>query len=168
MSKTAWIALLSIGLIGHAWAQSGSLSETDKTYLMKESRGAAYELNSAKLAVKEASREDVKSYASKLVDDHEKYNAALEQLGKQEGLTLPTEPDTADRAHMEDLKRLAGTAFDALYIKEALRINANDQQDATKEKDETKSEAIKAFIVKFANMDAEHEKLAKQLEKSNS
>ena len=167
MSKAA-IALLSIGLIGPAWAQSGSLSESDKTYLMKESRGAAYELNSAKLAVKQASRDDVKSYAAKLVNDHEKYNAALEQLGKQEGLTLPTEPDTADKAHMEDLKRLTGAAFDALYIKEALRINADDKQDASKEKDETKSEPIRAFIAKFADMDAEHEKLAKQLEKSNS
>ena len=143
--------------------------ERDRQSLFEEREpGAAYELNSAKLAVKEASRDDVKSYASKLVNDHEKYNAALEQLGKREGLTLPTEPDTADKAHMEDLKRLTGTAFDALYIKEALRINAEDKQDATKEKDETKSEAIKAFIAKFSEMDAEHEKIAKQLEKSNS
>ena len=168
MSRISWIALLSIGFIGHALAQSGSLSDTDKAYLMKESRGAAYELNSAKLAVKQASRDDVKSYAAKLVNDHEKYNAALEQIGKQEGLTLPTEPDTADKARMDDLKRLTGTAFDALYVKEALRINADDKQDTTKEKSETKSEPIKAFIAKFAGMDAEHEKLAKQLEKSNS
>ena len=168
MSKTAWIALLSIGLIGPAGAQSGSPSQTDRAYLMKDSRGAAYELDSAKLAVKQASRDDVKRYAAKLVNDHEKYNAALEQLGEQEGLTLPTEPDTADKARMDDLERLTGAAFDARYIEEALRINADDKQDATKEKDATKSEPIKAFIAKFADMDAEHERLAKVLEKSNS
>ena len=72
-------------------------------------------MGSAKLAVSKASREDVKSYAQKLVHDHEDYNAALEKLGKDEGVILPTDPDAADKAHMTDLEKLNGKAFDALY-----------------------------------------------------
>ena len=167
MTRSMMIAIAMIGLTGQAYAQSGNLSEADKSYLTKDRRGAAYELGSAKLAVSKASREDVKSYAEKLVHDHENYNAALEKLGKQEGLTLPTDPDAADAAHMADLQKLSGKAFDTLYIQEALRINAGDKKDSENETSETKNPAIKEFIAKFADMDAEHEKLAKQLEKSN-
>ena len=166
MKGMASAALLLAGLTGTAWAQTGTLSEADRSFLVKESRGAAYELASAKLAVKKASRGDVKSYAEKLVKDHEMYNAALEKLGKSQGLTLPNEPDPADKAHMQDLERLSGAAFDGLYIKEALRINADDKRDGAKQKADTKSEPIKDFMAKFSDMDAEHEKLAAQLEKS--
>ena len=98
--------------------------------------------------------------------DHEAYNAALEKLGKDEGITLPTEPDATDKAKMAELEKVNGDAFDKLYVQEALRINAEDKKDADKEKSETKNEAVRAFIAKFAGMDAEHEKLAKQLEAS--
>ena len=167
MKKSMMIVAALVGLAGQAYAQSGTLSEADKNYLEKDRRGAAYELESAKLAVSKTSREDVKSYAQKLVNDHSGYNAALEKLGKEQGMTLPTEPDAADKAHLADLEKLNGKAFDTLYIKEALRINAEDKKAAEKEKSETKDQAIKDFIAKFADMDAEHEKLAKQLEKLN-
>jgi len=168
MSKMTLIAVLAVGFASQAAAQSGSLNEVDKAFLMKDSRGAAYELGSAKLAVEKASRDDVKSYAEKLVKDHEDYNTALETLGKQEGITLPTEPDAADKAHMSDLAKLSGEAFDSAYIKEALRVNADDKRDSEKEKAATNNGAIKSFLAKFAAVDAEHEKLAKQLEKSKS
>ena len=167
MVRSMVFALALLGFAGQAYAQSGSLSESDKAYLIKDRRGATYELESAKLALSKAAREDVKSYAQKLVHDHSAYNAALEKLGKEQGVTLPTEPDAADKAHMADLEKLSGKAFDALYIKEAIRINTEDKTDAEKAKSSTKDQAIKEFIAKFADMDAEHEKLAKQLETSN-
>lgn len=167
MRISMMIGVATLGLIGQAYAQSGNLSDSDKSYLMKDRRGAAYELEAAKLAVSKASREDVRSYAQKLVHDHSDYNAALEKLGKEEGVKLPTDPDAADKAHMADLEKLSGKAFDTLYIQEALRINAEDKKDSEMEESETKNPAIKDFITKFADMDAEHEKLAKHLEKSN-
>ncbi len=166
MNRVALITLLVMDCVSQAAAQSGTLNAGDRTFLMRDSRGAAYELASAKLAVQKASRNDIKGYAEKLVKDHEDYNTALENLGKQDGITLPTEPDAADKAHMAALQKQTGKAFDKLYVKEALRINAEDKRDAEKEKAATKSEAVKAFIAKFADMDAEHEKLAKQLAKS--
>ena len=166
MKYAAMVAAL-LGFVGQASAQSGQLSGSDKSYLTKDRRGAAYELESAKLASSKSSREDVKSYARKLVQDHETYNAALEKLGKQEGVTLPTDLDAADKAHMANLEKLSGKAFDALYIREAIRINAEDKKDAEKEKSETKNADVKNFIAKFTDVDAEHEKLAKALERSN-
>ena len=168
MRIVAWTALLSLSFAGQAWATGAMPNEADKTFLMKQSRGAAYELQSAKLAVTKASREDVKTYAEKLVHDHETFNAALEKLGRDQGLDLPTDLTEASEAHMQDLRNLNGTAFDQLYIQEALRINAEDKKDGDREKAGTKDEAIKTFLSKFDSTDQEHEKLAKQLDKNKS
>jgi len=123
MNRVALITLLAMDCVSQAAAQSGTLNAGDRTFLMRDSRGAAYELASAKLAVQKASRNDIKGYAEKLVKDHEDYNTALENLGKQDGITLPTEPDAADKAHMAALQKLTGKAFDKLYVKEALRLS---------------------------------------------
>lgn len=168
MQRSMVFAVAMLGFAGQSFAQSESLSASDKEYLIKDRRGAAYELESAKLAVSKASREDVKSYAQKLVHDHSNYNTALEKLGKEQGVTLPTDPDAADKAHLADLEKLNGKSFDTLYIQEALRINAEDKKDSEKEHSETKNPAIKEFIAKFSDTDAEHEKIAKQLEKAKS
>lgn len=168
MTRNVIAALLLGGaaLAGPARAQGSDLTEADRSFLVKEARGASYELQSAKLAVGKAERQDVKAYAEKLVQDHEKYNAALEKLGKREGLTLPTDVDATDKAHMQDLERLTGKGFDDLYVKEALRINADDKRDGDKEKAATKVQAIKDFLAEFDDMDQEHEKLARKLEKA--
>ena len=63
------------------------------------------------------------------------------------------------------LKALAGSLFDEAYVKEAIRINADDLSEAKKEMDETRDEPIKTFLSRFAGMDAEHESLAKALDK---
>ena len=165
MNRLQAIAVVSISLFATdlAHAQSGSISEADKTFLMEDSRGAAYELASAKLAVSKATRDDVKNYTEKLVRDHERYNSELEQLGRSLGLTLSTELDQTAKVHIEDLQGLSGTAFDMLFLKEAKRVNADDKRDADKEKASTKEQTIKDFIAKFAATDAEHEKIADEL-----
>ena len=165
MKKIVLAAIATLGVFGQAYAQ-GSLSETDKAFLMKDSRGGHYELESAKLAAERASEPRVKSYAKMLVKDHENYNAALERLGKQEGVTLPTKLDEADMAKLTELKKLQGKKFDESYIKEAVAVNASDKRDAEKEAESTQSTAIKSFIQQFAAIDAKHEQMAKELQAS--
>ena len=172
MRKFAILGLVLAGIaaqaaLGAAQAESGRLSDADKAFLVKESRGAAYELDIAKMAAKKAVRPDVKGYAEKLVHDHQQYNDALEKLGQTEGMTLPTTPHEADKARIGYLDSLSGTAFDSLFIKQAVKVNAQDKKEGADEKSSTKSQAIKDFMEKFSDMDAEHEKLAKQLEASN-
>ena len=62
------------------------------------------------------------------------------------------------------MQALTGTAFDQAYVAEQGRINAEDEQDADKEKASTKDGAIKAFISRFAAMDAKHKQGAQQLQ----
>lgn len=165
MTKNICIALLALGVAGPAWAQGDALSQADKAYLTKEASGAAYEMKSATLAAGKATRADVKNYAAKIAADHQTYNAALQKLGKEQGIKLPEEPDDADKARMRDLEQASGAAFDALYLKEARRVNKEDKDDAEKERASTRNEAIRKFMDTFQAMDAEHEKLAEQVQR---
>ena len=140
-------------------------STTDKDYLVQDAQGAAYELEAAKLATRKASDPAVKAYAQRLVHDHEAYNAALQRLGHDHGFTLPDDLSAADTVRLTALKALAGSVFDKAYVKEAIRINADDLSDAKKEMDATQDETIKTFLSHFAGMDADHEASAKALDK---
>ena len=166
MFRQMLLPLALIAGIAPALAQNTpTRSTTDKDYLVQDAQGAAYELESAKLATRKASNPDVKAYAQKLVHDHETYNAALQRLGHEHGFALPNDLTSADTVRLTALKALSGSLFDKAYVKEAIRINADDLDEAKTEMDATQDEGIKTFISQFAGMDAEHEALAKALDK---
>ena len=158
MLRPFLVAALALG-VGPAAAQG--LAAPDRDFLVQDAQGAAYELNLARLAADRAAREDVKSYARKLVADHDGYNGALQALGKAKGLQLPTEMTAT--AKLDAIKLLSGALFDKAFIAEAMRVNADDVAEADKEKAATHDDAIRSFLGKFAAMDSEHEALAKRL-----
>ena len=47
MKRTTIITAALLGFAGHAVAQAATLSEADKDHLVKDRRGATYELESA-------------------------------------------------------------------------------------------------------------------------
>ncbi len=166
MLRETLLPLMLLASAGPALAQNTPIrSTTDKDYLVEDARSAAYELASAKLATQKASNPAVKAYAEKLVKDHESYNTALQRLGHDQGYTLPNDLSAADSVRLTALKALSGSLFDKAYVKEAIRINADDLSEARKEMDATQDETIKTFLSQFAGMDAEHEASAKALDK---
>ena len=161
MRRPLVVLVAAVIMVGPALAQA--VDSADRDYLVQDAQGAAYELNLAKLAVDKASRADVKAYAGKLVADHETYNAALQALGKEKGLSLPNDMTSGDTVKLTALKALSGSLFDKAFIEQATSINAEDVKEADKERKSTKDEVIRSFIGKFASMDTEHEALAKKL-----
>ena len=162
MTATLFLAFLVATTLVAAPA-AAQLASADRDFLVQDAQGAAYELELAKLAVDRASREDVKAYARRLVADHDGYNAALQALGREKGVTLPTDLTTASTVKLTALKALSGALFDKAFIEEAARVNADDVQEADRERKGTRDEAIKAFLAKFTAMDAEHASLARTL-----
>ena len=164
MLRSILITAATVALLTPALAQD-AVSSADRDYLKQDAQGAAYELNLAKAAADKASRSDVKAYAQKVASDHERYNSALQDLGKQLGLELPSDMTTGASVKLTAIKVLSGSAFDSAFLEQMVSINDDDMKDADKEKNTTKSAAIKDFVAKFAAMDQEHEQRAKQLQK---
>lgn len=145
-----------------------AVSAADRSFLQHEAQGAAYELALAQLAVQKATRGDIKSYAQQLISDHDQANAALEQLAQSKGVSLPKALSNNDQTRLAGLQNLQGNDFDRSFVKEAVRINQEDQRDFAKEARTTHDSEVRAYVKQFSVMDQRHAAGARQLEKSAS
>ena len=136
------------------------ISEQDRQFMAKDAQGGAYEIALAALAQQRSNREDVKDYATRLIQDHATYNQALQDLAHAKGVTLPTAMTADDQVRLNSINGQAGSTADASFIEEAIRINAEDKQAAAKEAASTTDSDVRAFLRKFEAVDAEHERLA--------
>lgn len=136
------------------------ITSTDHQFLVKDAQGGAYEIALAALAQQRTSREDVRAYASRVIADHATYNQALQELGHAKGVELPTDMTAEDRVRLNSINSQAGSTADRSFIEEAIRVNAEDKQDAAEEAAKTPDSDIRAFLRKFEAVDTEHERLA--------
>ncbi len=145
-------------------AMSGSLTELDRQFMILDATGGVYEISLATLARERSSRDDIKAYASMLIQDHAEYNGALQQLARSKGVVLPTDISPGDRGKLNGINLQGGSTFDRSFILEAIRINEEDKKSAQDEAAATRDPDIKAFVQKYAAMDARHEQGAKALQ----
>lgn len=136
------------------------ITNMDRQFLVKNAQGGAYEIAIAALAQQRTSREDVRAYASRIITDHATYNQALQELALAKGVELPTDMTASDRVRLNGINAYTGSTADRSFIEEAIRINAEDKQDAADEAAKTPDPDIRAFLRKFEAVDAEHERLA--------
>lgn len=169
-------AILALGLVSPALpvsAQSAmptspspaGITESDRRFMVQDAAGGFYEIAIAALAQERSSRDDIKSYAAMLIRDHTDYNAALQQLATSKGVTLPTGMTADDRTKLNGMNLQGGSTLDHSFILEAIRINDEDRKAAQDEAAATSDPDIKAFLQKFAAMDAKHEQGAKALQR---
>ena len=157
------IAALLIALGGGTLRAQPKPAPFDQLFLRHEATGSAYELAIAQLAQARSARDDVKSYAGLLVNDHEAYAAALRDLAQQKGVTLPPGPTSQGTAKRDSLAALHGAEFDRAFIREARRVNGSDMSGFRQEASRTTDPDIRAFVAKYLPMDEAHARAADAL-----
>jgi putative membrane protein len=83
-------------------------------------KAGTFEVESSKAAQTRATREDVKSFAGKMIKDHTAAGDQLKAAAVKDGVTLPASA-TLDDKPADKLRRLQeakGEDFDSLYISE--------------------------------------------------
>ncbi len=163
--STLTVAVVSFSVVAGA-ASAAAVSDADRSFLVKDVQGARYELALGKLAQSKASKPDVRSYASMIVRDHTSANASLAQLAQQEGVTVPSGMTPEDAQSLAKIKEMQGASFDKSYIDEMTQINLKDEADSNQEQSSTQNARIKAYLKKFAAMDAKHKKVGEELKAS--
>ncbi|MGB7480672.1 MAG: DUF4142 domain-containing protein [Burkholderiaceae bacterium] len=122
MASTAILA----GLLGSgaAWAQqpaapssAAAAGNPDSSFVTQAATSGMMEVETSKMAEKQAKDSKVKSFAKEMVKDHTKANDKLKKLAKSKGLTLPD--DTAAKAAADQLKDKKGHDFDLAYLQAA-------------------------------------------------
>jgi putative membrane protein len=156
-------ALAIVGVLVLTVAAALAGTPFDARFLRDEALSSAYELRLARLGEAHAVRADVRAYASTLVNDHEVYSAALQELGRSKGVSLPLRLDRGDEWRLDLLANIHGAGFDSAFLREALRVNAQGIRAFRMEASRTTDPAIRIFVARFLKVDAKHEDRAREL-----
>jgi putative membrane protein len=137
-----------------------ALSAADRTFAEKAAVGGMAEVASAQLAQQKAISPQVKQFAAKMLADHSQANTELQQIARQENITLPSQPDRKHVMAERDLNKLTGPSFDKAYVQEQVRDHEETvalfRQQATSGQDP----ALKAFAQKTLPILQQHLQMA--------
>jgi len=155
--------LIAVCLTGAASAESARSSAADTDFVRKASSGNLTEIALGKLANDQASSDDVKKYAARMVADHTQANEKLGKLAGSKGIQIATAPDVAQQQDIDRLKGLDGAAFDRAYSD--LMVRSHKLTTGLYDLEASKGEdvEIRAFARDALPVLREHEKLADSL-----
>jgi putative membrane protein len=110
---------VSIGVVGlvlsvaSAWAADFS-AELD--FVTRASNSNLFAIEESRLALDRSGDAQVKTFARRLVEDHESAEAELQAAAEGSGAAVPTALDEEHQARLTALRGGAGTDFDEAYV----------------------------------------------------
>lgn len=141
------------------------LSRHDRRFIEDAAGGGMFEVQVAQLAATKASDQNVKSFAGKLVDDHQQANNELVQIANAKKVELPAAPPRGERHEIEKLGKLSGTAFDKHFVEEVgVKAHQKDIKRFEKAANDVKDPDLKAWVQKTLPHLREHLAMAQQLQ----
>jgi putative membrane protein len=153
-------------VISLAAAQAmAEVASDDKAFATKAAVGGQAEILLGQLAAQNASAAPVKQFGQQMVTDHTQANQELMQIAKQMNLTLPTRPESADRATERQLSNLKGKDFDTAYMQQMVEDHEQDVADFRKEVETGQHPASRAFAAKCLPVLERHLEMARAAER---
>lgn len=125
------------------------LSKKDRNFINKAAAGGMFEVEAARLAAEKATDPQVKSFAAKLLDQHQQSNEELKQIASNKGVTLPTQLPSKERAMIDRLSKASSDKFDQEFLKTVgLKDHKEDIRQFENASKETTDTELKAWIDK--------------------
>jgi len=159
-----------------AFAQSGdtgisqdkmsnsNMSASDKKFVRDAAQGGMAEVELGRLAAEKATSDDVKKFGQRMVDDHSKANDQLKQIASSQGIDVPQDLNSKDKALKTRLSKLNGASFDKVYMESMVKDHKADVADFTKESNSGKDDAIKQFATSTLPTLKDHLREAERIE----
>ena len=158
MKRMTLAALSLTAMLSVAPAFADTASQ-DKTFVTDAGKGSLAEIQMAKLALKNSTNAEVRSFATKMIHDHTMLIQSMKPFATKMGVPAPT---TLERAEKDEYDRLAGKkgeSFDKDYITTAADDHKKDVADFTKEFDSTDNQALKAAVGKGRTVVEHHKEM---------
>ena len=105
------------GMAQDSSAGKAMLSTQDKMFIKAAEQSNIAEIKTSQLALKKATKSDLKDYGQHMIDAHTKARAELKELAASKGATLPADTNEPNKAAYSKLTKLNGAAFDSTYTK---------------------------------------------------
>lgn len=97
-------------------AAKAQMTDADKTFISTAAQSDINEIKLSQLAQSKASSAKVKSFAAKMVSDHQTLEMKMKPFADQAGVTPPADLDAEHQAIYDKLNGLSGADFDKEYM----------------------------------------------------
>jgi putative membrane protein len=132
----------------------------DGMFMRTASQSSMAEVAHGELATKNASSQEVKNFAQRMVDDHTKAHAELKALASKKQTTLPAELGPKHQAMQDKLAKMKGEAFDRAYMQHMVGAHTEAVKLFEQESQNGKDTDTRAWAAKTLPVVQEHLKLA--------
>ena len=138
----------------------------DKVFVKKAISGNYNEIDASKMALQKSQNDQVKQYAQKMIDDHQKMLDDLHALAGQENIKFKDEPTGEGKKMAKKLDGLNGAAFDKAYVDGMVKDHKEDVQDFTTEINSGKDQPTKDAAQKSLPVIQDHLQMIQAIQKS--
>jgi len=135
----------------------------DATFVKKAASGNRREVQLGKLAAERASNAEVKSFAERMVKDHQKAQKDLEHAVKSASLSMPHKEKGEHDKDPAKLEKLKGADFDSAYMKCMVEDHETAEALYEKASKEMKNAELKKYATQTLPVVREHLKMAKEI-----
>lgn len=141
-----------------------TLSSEEQKFYWKAAAGGLFEVEAARLAIRQATDPDVQTLAAELLKDHEKANQDLMAIGETKGMSTPAHLTEEQNDALKKLRE-AGASFDKTYVDFMVSDHPNDISLFEKELEAGKDAQLKAFAKEKLPVLKRHLEHAKSVQK---
>ncbi len=132
------------------------------SFVAKAAQDGMTEVKLAELASQKSQNQAITQFASHMQSDHSQANSELENIAKQDNITVPDKLDAKHQAEVDSLSGKSGADFDKAYA--AAMVKAHKQAVALfKSATHSSDQNIASFANKTLPTLQSHERMAKDL-----
>jgi putative membrane protein len=140
------------------------LAQEDMEFATEAAQGGLKEVKFGELAQQQATRDEVKQFGQRMVEDHGKANDQLKQIAQKKGIELPQQLSDEDQQKYAELQKKSGDEFDQAYTDEMVSDHEKDVDEFQQYVDEGKDPDLTRFAEQNLPMLKQHLQLAQQTE----
>lgn len=93
-----------------------SEQQFDQHFVKEAAEGNLAEIQVAQIAQQKSQDPQVKRFAQRLIQDHQKAEQQLQEVARQKGIQLPSQPDAVGQAVAQELQKKTGPDFDRHFL----------------------------------------------------
>jgi putative membrane protein len=158
------MVLLMLGALPCGPATAGAPTEP-QAFVLAATEAGLLEVESARVAMNASTSSAVKTFADRMITDHEKSDAELAVLAKQKSITVPTELDAERTKMLQSLREKSIAEFDAAYAGQVVEQHARAVELFRANLTSTDAE-LAAYAARTLPVLQEHQRLADSLKAS--
>jgi putative membrane protein len=114
----AGLALTAAGVAGATTAVAPNAQ--DRAFLVAAHQSNLAEIQAGQVAQQKATTDVVREHGQIFIRDHTRLDASLRQKAQALGVSLPSQPSSAQRAQLAAVSAKSGSAFDAAWLNQQL------------------------------------------------